>query len=155
MLNLVDELHRVVAALEAAGVRYAVCGGVAVSIHGAPRTTKDIDVLIAREDLERAMEAVRTAGYVFPAFPMTFDQGNDKERNVQRISKIVGNEHLLLDFLIADASLAGLLDDAVRVELPEGPLTVVSRDTLVRMKRLARRPQDLIDVTKLEAPDDD
>jgi hypothetical protein len=39
-MNLVDELYGITAALSAAGVRYAVCGGVAVTIHGATRSTE-------------------------------------------------------------------------------------------------------------------
>jgi hypothetical protein len=32
-MNLVDELYEITAALAAAGICYAVCGGVAVTIH--------------------------------------------------------------------------------------------------------------------------
>jgi hypothetical protein len=44
-MNLVDELHAISAALVKAGVRHAVCGGVAVTVYGATRSTKDIDIL--------------------------------------------------------------------------------------------------------------
>lgn len=44
-MDLVDELHAVSRALSAAGISFAVCGGIAVTIHGATRTTKDIDLL--------------------------------------------------------------------------------------------------------------
>lgn len=152
-MNLVDELHAIAAALRAAGIRYAVCGGVAVSAHGAPRSTKDIDILVAPEDLPRVLDAVRPLGYVFLALPMTFDEGTPRERNVQRVSKIAGSDHLLLDLLVANASLAGALDDALEVQLAEGPLSVVSRATLVRMKRMASRPQDLLDLENLERGD--
>jgi len=153
-MNLVDELHAVTRALSAANVRYAVCGGVAVTIHGATRSTKDIDIVVAPDDLQAALEAVRPLGFTFAALPMTFDDGTERERHVQRVSKLAGSEHLLLDFMLADAALTGTLDDRVDVALPEGTLTVVSRATLVRMKRLAGRPQDIADVSKLEESDD-
>src|SRR5215510_13425260 len=149
-MNLVDELYSVAAALTAAGVRYAVCGGVAVTLYGATRSTKDIDLLVLPADLPRALDAVRPLGYVFPAFPMTFDAGTERERHVQRVSKIEGTEHLLLDLLIADAAFEGALDDRVEVQLPAGRLVVVSRAALIRMKRLAGRTQDLADLEKLE-----
>lgn len=152
-MNLVDELHAIAAALRSAGIRYAVCGGVAVSAHGAPRSTKDIEVIIAPEDLPRALEAVRPLGYVFPALPMTFDAGTERERNVQRVSKLQGRDHLLLDLLLANGSLAGALDDQLEVQLPEGPLAIVSRATLIRMKQLAGRAQDLLDLERLERGD--
>lgn len=142
-MNLVDELYSIAAALTRAGVRYAVCGGVAVTLYGATRSTKDIDLLVLPADVPRALDAVRPLGYVFPAFPMTFDAGTERERHVQRVSKIEGSEHLLLDLLVADAAFEGALDDRVEVQLPAGPLAVVSRAVLLRMKRLAGRTQDL------------
>jgi hypothetical protein len=81
---------------------------------------------------------------------MTFDEGTERERHVQRVSKIEGSEHLLLDLLVADAAFEGALDDRVEVQLPSGPMAVVSRAVLVRMKRLAGRAQDLADLEKLE-----
>jgi hypothetical protein len=151
-MNLVDELHAVAAALAGAGIRYAVCGGVAVTIHGAVRSTKDLDILVAPADLPRALDAVRPLGYVFVAIPMTFDEATERERHVQRVSKIEGSEHLVLDLMLADAGLATTLDDREIVELPTGPIAVVSRATLIRMKRLAGRNQDLADLEKLGVP---
>lgn len=48
MLDLYAELRRIVEALDAAGIAYALAGGLAVSIHTTPRATEDIDILIAR-----------------------------------------------------------------------------------------------------------
>lgn len=152
-MNLVDELHQISAALVRLGIRHAVCGGVAVTIYGATRSTKDIDILVAPEDLSRAMDAVRPLGYVFAALPMVFDEGTDRERHVQRVSKIADGDHLILDLLLATASLDGLLEDRVEVTLPQGVLVVVSREALFRMKRLAGRAQDLADLERLESGD--
>jgi hypothetical protein len=153
-VNLVDELHAIAGALRAVGVPYAVCGGIAVTIHGATRTTKDIDILIERKDLSRVLEAVRPLGYVFAALPMTFDVGTDRERNVQRVSKLHEKEHLALDLLIAEAAFEGLLRERIEVELPEGVLCVVPLAVLLEMKRLAGRPQDQADIEKLEHGDE-
>lgn len=153
-MNLVDELHAIAGALRAAGITYAVCGGIAVTIHGATRTTKDIDVLVAAADVPRALEAVRPLGYLFAALPMTFDAGTERERHVQRVSKLEGQQHLVLDLLIAEAAFEGLLARRIEIDLPEGPLAVVPRDVLLQMKRLAGRPQDRADIEKLEAPDE-
>lgn len=40
-------LVRALAALNAAGVRYVVIGGVAVALRGFPRATLDVDVAVA------------------------------------------------------------------------------------------------------------
>lgn len=152
-MNLVDELHAISGALVGARVQHAVCGGVAVTIYGATRSTKDIDILIAPPDLPRALEAIRPLGYAFAALPMVFEEGTARERHVQRVSKIVSGEHLVVDFLLAQSSLAGFLEGRVELSLPEGPLVVVSRSNLLSMKRLAGRAQDLADVEKLEHAD--
>lgn len=153
-MNLVDELHAIAAALRAAGVPYAVCGGIAVTAHGVTRSTKDIDIAIAREHLPAALAAVAPLGYTIPAGPMTFGAGTAQERHVQRVNKIVGSQHLVLDLLIAEAAYAGVLDDRIDVDLPAGTITFVSRETLLRMKRLAGRAIDLADIEKLEGGDD-
>lgn len=152
-MNIVDELHAIAAALRTAGIPYAVCGGIAVTAYGATRTTKDIDIAIAREHLAAALAAVAPLGYTIPAGPMTFGAGTARERHVQRVNKIVGSQHLILDLLIAEAAYAGVLDDRVDIPLPDGTITFVARDTLLRMKRLAGRAIDLDDIARLEGED--
>ncbi len=153
-MNLVDELHAIAAVLAEAGVVYAVCGGVAVTMHGATRSTRDLDLLVAPREIARVLELVRPLGYAFAALPMTFDAGTPRERHVQRVSKIAEGGHLLLDLIAADGALADALDDREVVALPEGPVAVVSRPTLLRMKRLAGRAQDLADLERLEGGDE-
>jgi hypothetical protein len=47
-----------------------------------------------------------------------------------------------------------LLRERIEVDLPEGVLSVVPREVLLKMKRLAGRPQDLADIEKLEHGDE-
>ncbi len=63
-LYFYDELRAVVAKLNADGIEYAVCEGVALALHGFPRTTKDIDVLIQLDDLIRVTKAVNGLGFI-------------------------------------------------------------------------------------------
>lgn len=148
-MNLVDELHAVAATLEEAGVEYAVCGGLAVTMHGAPRTTRDIDLIVAPDQVDEALEAVRPLGYRFAAAPMMFDPGTPKQRRIQRVTRVEGVHALTLDLLVGGGYLAPILDDRRRVELPAGPLWIVSREGLATMKRAASRPQDLRDLELL------
>ena len=41
---IIEELFRIVDAFAANQLEYAVCGGLAVAIHGRPRLTVDIDI---------------------------------------------------------------------------------------------------------------
>jgi hypothetical protein len=102
----------------------------------------------------RVLDAVRPLGFAFAALPMTFDAGTERERHVQRVSKIEGDQHLVLDLWLAEAAFAGFLEGRVEVQLPAGPLAVVALPVLTRMKRLAGRAQDVADLEKLEAGDE-
>ena len=65
-----ERLKRAVAALDAAGIPHAVAGGHAVAAWvsridpAAVRTTVDVDILIARADLDRATAALEAVGFV-------------------------------------------------------------------------------------------
>src|SRR2546425_10283299 len=48
-----QSLRRLVKRLEKVGIPYAVMGAMAVNLHGARRTTDDVDVLVTKEGLER------------------------------------------------------------------------------------------------------
>ena len=70
-VELVQErLNRACKALREAQVPYAVVGGNAVAAwvatidDGAVRNTRDVDLLLAEEDLPRATEALQTAGFI-------------------------------------------------------------------------------------------
>lgn len=58
-------LERVLGALERAGVRYLVVGGVAVVLHGYLRTTADLDLVVGLEpeNVRRAVGAFRDLGF--------------------------------------------------------------------------------------------
>jgi hypothetical protein len=74
MVNAVEKVRqrllKATAALQAAGVPYAVAGGNAVALwvarvdEAAVRNTQDVDILIRREDLPSAKTAMEAAGFV-------------------------------------------------------------------------------------------
>jgi hypothetical protein len=49
-------MRRLARRLKKAGITYAVVGAMAVNAHGAERTTKDVDILLTAEGLERFRE---------------------------------------------------------------------------------------------------
>jgi hypothetical protein len=66
-----ERLERTVAALETAGIPYAIIGGhavrawVAQADEAAVRTTRDVDILLNRGDLPTAIAAMQKAGFVY------------------------------------------------------------------------------------------
>lgn len=137
--DLHAELRAITTALDAAGVEHAVRGALALAVHGLPRATKDIDLLVAPSAMDRAKLVVRALGYVLSAAPMTFRNGV----TVHRISRVEGKELITLDLLEATGPIADMLADRTRLPWLDGTLAVVSRASLVAMKRLAQRPQDV------------
>src|SRR5262245_61895596 len=64
MPNLFDEFRAVVAALNDARLPYAICGGIAMSIHAPPRATIDIDLLRPPEEMAGIATALLPLGFV-------------------------------------------------------------------------------------------
>ena len=148
-MDLVADLKRIVGVLDLAKIDYAVCGGLAVTIHGAARSTRDIDLLIQPEDLESVVDLVRAEGWTFRALPMRFDRDQPHERQITRVSRVAGGETVMLDLLTVTPFWQPVFDGRIRVETGDRPLWVVSLEGLAQMKRIAGRPQDLADLEKL------
>ena len=148
MADLYGELVALLSALDAAKVEYALCGALALAVHGAPRATKDIDLIARKEDHARIREIAKGLGYVFEALPMEFSASGIE---VQRYSKLVEGRPLMLDLLWLNAKLETVWNDRVRLAWREGTLSVVSRDGLITLKLTAGRPQDLVDIQSLTA----
>ena len=72
MANLLDELSEIISDLEAGGIEHAVCGGLALTIHGFPRATFGIGILIEAESLEKACKIVAEKGYDMRGLDMSF-----------------------------------------------------------------------------------
>lgn len=133
------------------GVEYAVCGGLSMAIHGFPRATIDIDILIRPESLEDAYQIGNGLGFDIRGLDVSF-----KERAVEirRISKIIGEDVLSLDLLLVTPQIEEVWDSRQTVEFQGRVLSVVSRDGLIKMKSLASRPQDLADIHRMENEED-
>lgn len=145
-MTLFDELMALAAALDEHGVDYALAGGLAVAVWGAPRATKDIDLLIRPERLDAALAAAERLAFDLRAQPMTFRDG----MRLQRVSRARGTELLTLDFILVDDNLEGAWRSRVKLKSGECDLWVISRDALIAMKALAGRPQDIADIDKLK-----
>lgn len=155
MVNLFDELVAIVFALERAKIDYAVCGGMAVAIHGLARATKDIDLLILREDLVRVQDVVRGLGFILDGGILPMGAGERFERDIYRISKVIDKKLLTLDLLIVNPLLQQAFEAREYYEWQGVRLQAVSPAGLYVMKKLAGRPQDIADLQRLGMLPDD
>ena len=148
MATLLEELSQLISALDENSIEYAVCGGLALTIHGFPRATFDIDLLIRPESLEKAYEIAAKFEYDIRGLDMSF-----KERAVEirRVSKIdEDGEVLPLDFLLVSPKVEDVWQTKEKLIWQDRELWIVSREGLIKMKQLAGRPKDLIDIDRIE-----
>ena len=146
--GLFDELSFIVRRFKEEGVEYAVCGGLALAIHGFPRATFDIDVLIRPESLEPAYAIAAEHGFDIKGLDMSF-----KERAVEirRVSKIDEEGNVIsLDLLLVTPMVEDVWETREEFEWESNDLWIVSKEGLMKMKSLAGRDKDLIDLGRLK-----
>ena len=136
-----ERLHRATAALEQAGVLYAVIGGNAVAAwvarvdEAAVRNTQDVDILLRRADLPAAQAALEKAGFLYrrvAGIDMFLDGPDSKARDAVHVlfeREKVRNEYLLPTPDVAESESA----ESYRV---------LKLEALVRMKLTSFRDKD-------------
>lgn len=149
-------------ALHEAEVRAVVVGGVAVVLHGHPRLTADLDLVLdlARENVTAALTALQQQG-LRPRLPVEPEGFADpvvrerwqRERNLTVFSLHDPDDPLREVALLAQSPLPfdELWEASHTVVVADVPVRVASIDHLIAMKRDVGRPQDLADVVALEA----
>ena len=80
-MNFELVLRRVVGALEAAGIHYALIGGFAMALRGVQRATMDLDFILMLEDMGKADQILRDSGYerVFQSENVSHYNSSDQE----------------------------------------------------------------------------
>ena len=144
MLSLEQELRQLVRLYNQEQIEYALCGGMAVAIHGYPRFTKDIDFLIPANCLEQAKEVAAQAGFIDESGRIPLP-----DSDVYRIIKVDGADYRILDLLVPKSLETVAWSQRQWFDWEGLPLCAVSVEGLVEMKRTAGRDQDLIDIKNL------
>lgn len=150
----------ILTALERAGVRYLVVGGVAVVLHGHLRTTLDLDLVLQLEpdNLQRALKALAELE-LHPQAPVPLSSFADsemrgtwsREKNM-RVFSLWHPAHpgFAVDLFVQEPfDFDSVYRRALRVPLAGVEAAVISHEDLLAMKRAAGRPQDLEDVAAL------
>jgi hypothetical protein len=153
MFDLYDELKGLIGSLGAARASYALCGGLAMAVHGKVRATVDIDLLVPPEQLEDVKGVCRSHGYLVEAKPMVMASGRVP---IVRLSKIDSGSRdtLSIDLLVVTSSTAPVWAGRQQVTWAGQSLSVVSREGLIALKRLRSSGQDLDDIEWLQTEHD-
>lgn len=149
MSTLLSEFKSITEALNDAKIDYAVCGGWAMAIHGLPRATIDIDLLILSDDLERVWELAKKDGYDVEGKPLHFADGAIE---IRRISKVESESKRLfkLNFLLVTSPLNEVWYGRELIEWEDGKTWVVSKSGLIKLKEISGREQDILDISELK-----
>lgn len=149
---MLSRFQDVFKSLRSHDVRYVVIGGIAAVLHGVPRATFDLDVLIeaTERNAQRLLDALLDAGLGTAALTTA--------QEVLANEVTIFNDHVRIDV----QTLTPGLDFAAAWERRETmahrgqELYVVSKQDLIASKEAAGRRVDLEDVRCLrsEAPED-
>ena len=143
-------LLKAAATLEAAGIPYAVTGGNAVAAwvsrvdEAAARNTQDVDVLLNRADLPRAIAAMEAAGFVYrhaASMDMFLDGPEAKARDAVHV--ILASEKVRPEYPLPAASVGE------SVPSQNGDFRHVDLGALVRMKLTSYRRKDQVHILDL------
>ncbi|MBL4684563.1 MAG: nucleotidyl transferase AbiEii/AbiGii toxin family protein [Nannocystaceae bacterium] len=154
MNHLVGSIRRILADLGGTRYRFALVGGLAVSVHIEPRTTRDVDIAVSVLDdaaAESLLRDMMCAGYTVSGVVEQTDTG----RLATARMLPPGDGTAIVDLLFASSGIEPeLVDAAEPVEiLRSTTVPVASLGDLLALKLLARddetRPQDAGDIRGL------
>jgi hypothetical protein len=147
--EVTQRLQRIASALEKAAVPYALVGGQAVALWvatrapAAVRTTKDVDILVRREDLPKARAAAAAVGldyFELMGVGMFLERSDPNPRKAVHL--LWAGEKVRPEYPMPSPTV----DER---EMLEPGKHVVSLAGLVRMKLMSNRDQDRVHLRDL------
>jgi hypothetical protein len=138
-------------------VRYVICGGLAVNLHGVPRMTADVDIILdyEKENLENFQKSANELHYQL-SVPVQITQLADDNFRQELMSKKnllalsyfnFDNNYLNLDVVLnSPISFEMLWNNRVSKKNNGSEYYIVSVDDLITLKQLANRVQDIQDI---------
>lgn len=128
-------------------VRYLVVGGYAVSFHGYPRYTKDLDIWIqvSADNADRVVRAITDFGFA--------SLGLKQEDFLQPgVIVQIGYPPLRIDLLTQPSGVdfASCYANKIAIDLDGLKVDVIGLEDLKTNKRASGRTQDMLDLENLE-----
>ncbi len=156
------DFQRIFRELSDEDIDYVVIGGLAVNLHGIPRMTYDIDlmILLKTENINKIVAKLKTWGYS-PRAPVEpgaladeqvrnswVQEKNTKALSFHSAEQPVGEIDLIIDSPIPyeDLRKRAIIFDIEGVKVP-----VISIPDLIELKLKSGRKQDLSDVEHLRS----
>jgi len=151
-MNIFDEFTEVIKYIEKEKIRYAIVGGVALAFYGEPRFTQDIDMLLDPNDFEKTRRILDQNGYMESAEPWTF---KSTPLTLRRFFKPIGNEHMIIDLLIAgNMEHLEIIRNALIAQGEHGIAHVAEKTDIIWLKKQRNSLQDQADIERLKHGND-
>ena len=146
---MLNRLHGLFESLEKHDVKYLVIGGIAAILHGVPRATLDLDILIEASDrnASRLLDALLDAGLGTAALI------DSAELLANEITVFKDRVRVDVQTVTPGLDFGQAWRNRVEMNYRGQRFQVVSREDLTAAKRAAGRPKDLEDVRLLELPE--
>lgn len=144
-----EDVRRVLDALERADVRYAVFGAIAMAAHGLDRATRDLDLFVApdADNVDRLKQALL---HVFDDPSIEEISSDDLQGEYPVVQYGPPNVDYTIDIVSRLGDAFSFEDlEIVTVTAGDTQVHVVSPATLYRMKHDTLRPRDRDDAERL------
>ncbi|MCP4446133.1 MAG: nucleotidyltransferase family protein [Myxococcales bacterium] len=146
-MDINQDFSDLFAAFNASGVEYLVVGAHALAAHGHVRATKDIDVWIraSSTNAPRVIAALK-------AFGAPLSSVSESDFAEGGLVFQIGVAPVRIDILteVDGLDFGEAWTNRVETAFGEQPCFVLSKEDLIKNKRASGRPQDLVDIERLE-----
>jgi predicted nucleotidyltransferase len=152
----VTDFGSLLQALSRGDVEFMVIGGLAASVHGSSRMTRDVDVVYSRSrrNIERLVRALDGLDPYLrgapPGLPFRWDEATIRMGLNFTLVTQRGDLDLLGE-VVGGGTYEELLAHSLEADMFGVTCRVVDLPTLIRLKRAAGRPRDLEAIAELEA----
>lgn len=141
-------------------VHYIIVGGIALNLHGVPRATFDLDIIIAWEEENiRKIENILHALNFKPMVPVKLSDLNKKEKREELIHK----KHMIafnfynpddpleeIDIIIKeDSDFNKLFKRKKVIRIDDFEIYLISLEDLIKLKKRSKRFKDKEDMKNL------
>ena len=153
----------ILSALAKNKVKFVVCGGVALVLHGIERLTMDIDISVSmdRENLERLISTLKDMGMTpkVPVAPESLLDPKERKWMTEEKGALVftfidtKNPYRQVDIFIGkDELYTNLAHDADSVQIQDQIIDIISVENLIKMKKEINPPRDkdIFDIKELQ-----
>jgi hypothetical protein len=158
-----NHIQGILSALSKNKVKFVVCGGVALVLHGIERLTMDIDISVPmdKENLQILISTLKEIGMT-PRAPIPAESLLDPEkRKIMAEEKDalvfsfidIKNPYKQVDIFIGrDDLYSYLVKDATAAQIQDSIIDIISIENLIKMKKEInpQREKDILDINELQ-----